>query len=147
MIPSQIESDSLFTDIPISSGSVHSYSFYYDKTVGSETLIFGAIDGVEQRPRDVNKFLSYSKPTETRTTLPAGTTTYSLMIFYGESTIPSSFKAELNGVDITSWFSPIAGNSEVVDIVGLQAGSNSLLLTIDDATSRTDRDRLVFLVK
>ncbi|MHC4269536.1 MAG: hypothetical protein ACYSTS_13835, partial [Planctomycetota bacterium] len=138
------QSDSFFTDIPISSGSVHSYSFYYDKTIGSETLIFGAIDGVGQRPRDVNKFLSFSNPIKSRTTLPAGTSTFPLTILYGKSTIPSSFKAKLNGVDITYLFSPAVGSNEVV-IIDLQAGRNVLLLSIDGEGHATDRERLVFL--
>ena len=99
-----------------------------------------------QRPRDVNKLLSYSNPTESWTTLPAGTTTYQLMLFYGEAIVPSSFKATLNGVDITSWFSPTAGNSDIVNI-DLQAGRNVLLLSIDGEGHATDRERLVFLVQ
>jgi hypothetical protein len=139
-------SNILVTDVPISTGIVHSYMLNYDKTVGAKIEIFGSYDVGGQRPRDVNKLLSYSNPTESRITLPAGTSTYPLMIFYGEAIVPSSFKAELNGVDITSWFSPTAGNSDIVNI-DLQAGRNVLLLSIDGDGHATDRERLVFLVQ
>ncbi len=55
-------------------------------------------------------------------------------------------KAELNGVDITSWFSPTAGNSDIVNI-DLQAGRNVLLLTVYGNSHGADKERLVFLVQ
>ena len=96
-----------FEDISINQGEIHTYSFYYPKTVGADISI--GYDGGGQRPSDVNRFLSYMRPSERQTTLPAGTTTYNMIISYGDTIIPSTFNAELNGMDITSLFNPAPG--------------------------------------
>jgi hypothetical protein len=84
------------------------------KTVGADISI--GFDGGGQRPRDVNKFLSYARPSKRQTTLPAGTTNYIMIILYGDTIIPSTFNAELNGMDITSLFNPAPGGTEAVTL-------------------------------
>jgi hypothetical protein len=141
-------STELFEDMPISSGQVHVYGFYFAKTVGAEIEVTGSFDGGGQRPRDVNKFLSYSSPTASRTALPTGTTTYPLMIFYGKTVLPASFRAELNGADISTWFHPTPGGHEFVSLP-VQPGRNVLVLSVDGNLPNrvaTDTDRLVFIV-
>ncbi len=137
-----------FKDMPITLGDIHNYAFYFAKTVGSEVEVSGGFDGGGQRPRDVNTFLSYSSPTASRTALPAGTTTYPLMIFYGKTILPTSFRAELNGADISTWFHPTPGGHELVSLP-VQPGRNVLVLSVDGnlpTRVATDTDRLVFLV-
>ena len=88
------------------------------------------------------------RPSERQTTLPAGTTTYNMIISYGDTIIPSTFNAELNGMDITSLFNPAPGGTEAVTL-NLSQGRNTLVLSVDaNLTNRIagDKDRLVFIV-
>ena len=108
-----------------------------------------SFNGGGQRPTDVNLFLTYAQPTDSPVALPVGTSTFSVMLAYSAATIPTTFSATLNGVDITSSFHPQPGSFETVTIP-LQSGRNDLLLSIDgtrtDGHVATDRDRLVFNV-
>ena len=146
--PDLTPSQALFTDVPITPGAVHAYSFEYTKEIGGTIDPSGGFDGGGQRPRDVNKFLTYGAPTESRVDLPAGTTSYSILVFYGSTTIPSSFSAELNRTDITYLFNPTPGGVDNVEIP-LVSGLNVLKLLIEgNLPKRTarDTDRLVFIV-
>jgi len=135
--------------IPISPGIIHTYILNYSRKAGSEIEVCGVFDGKGQRPRDVNKFLSFSNPTQVTTELPQGITTFDLFIFYDQPIIPETFKAELNRQDITSLFSPSPGGAETVRL-NLASGRNTLVLSVDGllASGRqaTDSDRLVFIV-
>ncbi|MDP2306590.1 MAG: choice-of-anchor Q domain-containing protein [Pseudomonadota bacterium] len=67
---------------------------------------------------------------EPDTFLPAGTTSFALIVHYGPALAPERFVAKLNGQDITSLFdSGIDGSYEVVDIP-LQEGLNRLILQV-----------------
>ena len=128
---------------------VNKFLFHYDSTNIKSGTLSGGFDGGGQRPKDVNKFLTYANPSDSQTDLPAGTTTFPLMIFYGSNMITPSFKASLNGVDITSLFNPNPGSHETVPI-NLAAGRNVLSLSTDGnlpTRVATDTDRLVFIVK
>jgi len=109
-----------------------------------------SFDGGGQRPTDVNLFLTYANPTNTSNTLPAGVSTFDVMIAYSATTNPATFSATLNGVDITSSFHPQPGTFETVKIF-LQSGRNDLLLSIQgtrtDGNVATDKDRLVFIAQ
>ena len=108
----------------------------------------GNFDGKGQRPADVNKFLSYVNLTKSTTTLPAGTTNFSLIIIYDKNIIPSTFTAELNGVDVKSLFHPIPGSAESVTL-NLEQGRNTLVLSVEGKPPNRvarDTDRLVFIV-
>lgn len=138
-----------FRNLSITQNAIHSYSFTYSKSVGSKTNFFGGFDGGGQRPKDVNKFLSYVNPSESQTTLPAGTTTFPFHIFYGNTIIPGTFKAELNGVDISSSFNPAQGGDQVV-MLNITSGRNVLVLSVNGQLPTrvaTDTDRLVFKVQ
>ncbi len=104
-------------------------------------------DGGGQRPRDVNKFLTYSNPTDSPVTLPPDISVFPLSLAYGPTTIPATFSATLNGTDISGLFHPQAGTFETV-MVPLASGKNLLVLQIDGTVSSgrvaTDTDRLVF---
>lgn len=146
--PELNSSQAVFTDIPITPGAIHSFSFNYTKTVGDVIEPGGGFDGGGQRPSDVNKFLSYGSPGETRVQLPVGTTSYSVLVFYSDAMVPASFSATLDRVDVSSWFNPVAGGSELVNIP-LQPGQNVLKLSVEGQLPTriaTDTDRLVFIV-
>lgn len=139
---------STVADIPIAAGGVHAYAFDAPIQPGQPLPLRGGFDGGGQRPRDVNKFLSYSTVSGNRTDLPAGTTALPLLIFYDAATLPGSFTAVLNGVPITSSFHPVSGGFESVSIP-LRRGINTLQLTIDgNASGRvaTDSNGLTFRV-
>lgn len=106
-------------------------------------------DGKGQRPADVNSFLSYLKPLEAQTTLPQGQSAYYLLIFYGKTIQPQTFKATLNGADISGSFHPNPDSSDAVKL-NLQQGRNTLVVSVDgirnDGRKATDTDRLVFIV-
>ncbi|HEV2863309.1 MAG TPA: C39 family peptidase [Pyrinomonadaceae bacterium] len=135
-----------YVGIATAPGVVHTYQVEFSKAAGSVLVTGGGFDGGGQRPRDVNKFLSYAQPAASNTALPAGTTSYQLLVFYGRGVIPSTFRAQLNGADVTSLFSPSPGGSQAVRLP-LQRGRNVLQLSIDgNLPSRVaaDSDRLVF---
>lgn len=141
-------SEQQYADIITAPGVVHTYKIEFSKSPGSQLVTTGGFDGGGQRPRDVNKFLSYAQPSDANTALPAGTTSYQLLVFYGAGVIPSTFRAQLNGADVTSLFSPSPGGSQAVALP-LQSGRNVLQLSVDGNLPNrvaTDSDRLVFEV-
>jgi hypothetical protein len=106
-------------------------------------------DGKGQRPADVNSFLGYEQPTQVQTDLAAGTSDYTVHIYYGKRIDPASFTAELNKQDISQHFSPYPFSNQEVEIP-LQQGRNVLVLSIEgargDGRKAKDTDRLVFIV-
>jgi len=134
----------------LSGGAVAEYKINYDSSsVNNSTVTPELFDGKGQRPVDVNTFLAYAGPTQGRTNLTAGQTTYDVAIYYGETIQPGTFKATLNSADITGSFNPEAGKSELVTIP-LQIGRNTLILSVNgirnDGRKATDTDSLVFIV-
>lgn len=97
----------------------------------------------------VNEFLAYSNLVATRTILPANAKGFDLAVKYGNTTLPGTFAATLNGVNVTPSFRPSPGAFDVVRIP-LVKGRNKLLLSIEGlkpsgAQSR-DTDSLTFIV-
>ncbi|MBU4405446.1 MAG: hypothetical protein KKG79_07540 [Acidobacteria bacterium] len=141
-----------FTLVPISPNNVHIYGFKYQLTPSSEiqfNALEGNFDGKGQRPSDVNKFISYVTPTQSRTTLPAGEKMYGLVLIYDKAIIPATFAAILNGRDIKDLFKPQPGQAEAVWLM-LDPGSNTLVISVDgnlENRAATDTDRLVFIVQ
>ncbi|HEX9493458.1 MAG TPA: hypothetical protein VGA33_09340, partial [Thermoanaerobaculia bacterium] len=134
--------------IPTATNLVQSYTFTFNHADAAQSALSGGFDGGGQRPRDVNKFLSYGNPSASQTTLPAGTTAFALVIFYANGILPATFTADLNGVSLTSLFHPAAGTSEVVNLP-LASGRNVLKLSVDGQLPTrvaTDTDRLVLQV-
>ena len=141
------ETKRFIEDITIQTGEEHSYSFNYSKEPDTPIELI-AFDGKGQRPRDVNKFLTYIQPTSGRIHLASGTTTYNMIMCYSPLVLPNTFSAVLNGNDISSIFSPQPGDVEVVEI-NLESGRNVLILSIKGTANNKiskDTDRLTFLV-
>jgi hypothetical protein len=117
-----------------------------DGLVSISNILF---NGKGQKPDDVNLFLGYLQPSDSQTDLAAGTTGYSVHLYYGETVDPATFTAELNRQDITSLFSPKPFTDEEVEIP-LHHGRNTLVLSIagtrKDGRKARDTDRLVFIV-
>jgi len=106
-------------------------------------------NGGGQSPAEVNPFLRYVTPTDTRTKLPAGTTSAWVTVVYGDTTNAASFTAEFNGVDVRSRFHPAPGAIESVKFE-LTPGTSKVQLSIQGKTSSgrvaRDTDTLTFLV-
>lgn len=129
-------------------GQKESFSLTYSSQVGSPLKFSGGFDGGGQRPRDVNRFLTYVRPASSSVDLPAGTTSYAVNIYYGAAILPWTFAATLNGLDVAPRFHPEPNTSEVVTL-DLQTGSNVLKLSIDGtlgSRTATDSDRFVFKI-
>lgn len=138
-----------FRDLSISPGVTHTYNFSYSQEAPQQTSVEGGFAGGGQRPRDVDKFLSYANPSEKQVTVPRGTSTFSLNIFYGEDTVPGSFSAEFNRKDISSKFNPVPGTNEIVTL-NLSSGRNVIVLSMDGQLPKrvaTDTDRLVIKIE
>lgn len=133
-------------DIPTSPGAIQTFTFTTPIVTGQGFPLSGGFDGGGQRPRDVNHFLSYGNPTTGKVTLPTGTTTFPLLIFYDPRNVAGSFSAVLSTIDVSALFKPVPGTFEVVNIP-LQSGSNVLKLSMDGNLGTrvaTDTDRLEF---
>lgn len=141
-------SDITIPDIPISKGDRHFYNFSYPS---SEAIfkISGNFDGGGQRPKDVNKFLSYGNITKSHVDLSFDMRNIKLLIFYNNSILPQTFKAKLNDKDITSTFNPVPGKFEAIDLI-LVKGKNTLILSVEGTLSNghiaRDTDRITFKV-
>lgn len=147
--PSFQQTGTALQDIPTSPGAIQTFTFTTPIVTGQSFPLSGGFDGGGQRPRDVNHFLSYGNPTTDKVTLPTGTSTFPLLIFYGTQNVVGSFSAVLNGTDVSTLFNPTPGTFEVINIP-LQAGSNVLKLSMDGNLGTrvaTDTDRLVFDVQ
>ncbi|RPI27335.1 MAG: hypothetical protein EHM61_08820 [Acidobacteria bacterium] len=135
-------------DVPIYTGERQSWVLQVSASVTEPQTAGGGYDGGGQRPRDVNKLLSYVRPTDNRVDLPAGSTGYDLVINCGLMVSPNTFSATLNGMDISALFKPTAAGREVVHLA-LGRGTNVLLLSIEGQVGSRmarDSDRLVFRV-
>ena len=125
---------------PVAMGDRFRYTIVYDSKPGAVPQRLGGFDGGGQRPRDVNRFLTYLMPISGTTKLPAGTTEARIAINYG---------ATLNGVDVTASFHPAPDAQEAVRLP-VSSGSNVLKLSIAGLAGRrtaTDSDRLLFDVQ
>lgn len=134
-----------YDSVPVTAGQVSTYQLLYSGTDdGEQPKIRGGFPGGGQRS-DVDQFLAYANPSQRQTTLPAGTTTFALMITYRETVDPSTFQVELNRTDISGLFNPRPGEMEVVNLP-LARGRNVLNLSIEGMAGKrvaTDKDRLV----
>jgi len=137
-------------------GKVDNYEILYSSAPGSQVRAFfvgsseiPVFDGKGQRPTDVNKFLQYFNPMQARTELPLGTSSFNLIIIYGNTIKRETFTAVLNGKDIRGKFNPLPGKSEIVNLP-LTKGSNTLVLSVKglrmDGRTAEDTDRLTFIV-
>lgn len=98
---------------------------------------------------DVNAFLTYVSTQQSTTPLSPGTTSYTLIVKYGDTTDSATFSAVLNRVDVSTLFDPAPGAIDIITIP-LDPSRNVLKLSIDglrtDLRTATDSDTLVFKV-
>ncbi len=103
-----------------------------------------AVAGRGQRA-DVNDFLKFLNPLETRISLPISVSSYPIAVKYGPTIY--TFQAVLNGLDITGFFHPGEVESETVAIP-IYPGRNILKFKVDGTVGgriATDRDTLTII--
>lgn len=103
--------------------------------------------GGGQQPAEVNRFLAYAAPHESRNNVPANSS-YTVIVYYGETINPSTFRATLDETDITGRFHPAPGGVDAVEI-SLATSTTKLHLSVDGTKASggkaTDSDTLTFL--
>lgn len=117
-------------------------------TIGpSEITDADLFDGGGQQPAEVNKFLRYLQPRDTRSKVAANTM-FTVLVYYGKTILPATFSASLDGVDITSRLHPAPGGADLIKVpIGVSA--TKLHLSVDGMKASggkgTDSDTLTFL--
>lgn len=141
-------SQTVFPPLPTAPGTVNTFTIHMDLASGVAPSFSGAFDGGGQRPKDVNKFLTYANPVASQTTAAAGATSFPVIIFYAPAVLQNTFSATANGVSITNLFQSLPGTFEAVN-VPVQSGRNVIEFKIDGTLpnrTATDTDRLVIQV-
>jgi hypothetical protein len=123
--------------IPTAQGLVHKFAFNYSSPFSSSTpgpvAITGALSGNGSNA-EANLFLTFANPATLGSLVPAHMNNFPLLVFYGPTTNPATFGASLNGQNVSSLFSPVAGGWQSVNLPLLN-GANSITLQISGTTS------------
>ena len=102
--------------------------------------------GGSNNPAVVDRFLAFRAPTEKTTTLTAGQKAI-VIIKFGPTTLPGTFSATWNGVDVTSQFAVKPGSFAAVQLEP-KSGKNILAMSINGTKSggqrATDSDKLIW---
>lgn len=134
--------------IAIAANTTNGYKLSFDKTSPTAGLISGGFEGAAQ-PGELNELLTYGTVSGNVTALPAETSSFALLVFYGPTLVPDMFSATLNDADVSNLFKPVPGRHEIVGIP-LHAGRNVLRLGAMGATETDktlDEDVLEFVVE
>jgi hypothetical protein len=128
--------------IPTAPGVAHRYVFTYASAPNAPTPNLTGAWGQGAR------LLTYAHPIGPRTELPPGQRRVALIVFYAATIVPESFRATLNGVDVSPQFKPGPGGHDVVSLA-LGARTSTLTLSVSgtDTSGQTasHRDQLVFV--
>ncbi len=124
------------------------YKVKLDSVGPAELTDADFFNGVGQQPAEVNKFIRFVQPKDNRIKVPAGVTSYYVIVYYGNTIQPATFVATLNGSDITNQFHPYPGVGDAVKIP-IGPGTTKLQLEVvgtksSGGTAR-DSDTLTFL--
>jgi hypothetical protein len=127
--------------IPTAAGATHRYALRFARHGPETARLGGALVSAGQ-------LLSYAQPTAPRVEVARRQPTVTLVIFYAAGITPASFRATLDGADVTTRFTPVAGGHQVVS-VPLAADTTTLLLSVDgkgaDGETVSHADRFVFV--
>jgi hypothetical protein len=135
--------------IPTAPGVIHAYRLEYTRIPGIPMKVWGNFDGGGEALSEAEGFLTYASPTGPQTEIGAKRAGFPLVILYGPTVLPKTFKATLDSTDISSHFKPVPCGYQVIPLK-FSVGSHTLMLSVQGKTSAgemaTDIDRLVFLV-
>jgi len=85
---------------------------------------------------------------DNRVKVPAGTSVYFVIVYYGNAILPATFTATLDGADVSAQFHPVPGGSDVFR-VPIGASTTKLQLSVTGVKASggrgTDSDTLTFL--
>jgi hypothetical protein len=137
-----ISSDVEVSDIPTRPGLTHRYAFdYASAPSASPPRISGAYGEGE-------RLLTYAYPVGPHTEVVAGQASVSLIVFYAPTIVRESFRATLEGRDVSPRFRPVPGGRDVVTMP-LAPGTSTLALSVSAAMpggqTRMQTDRLEFV--
>ena len=137
-----ISSDAEVSGIPTRPGLTHRYAFEYASAPSASPPRIAGAYGEGQR------LLSYAYPAGPRTEIAAGQASVSLIVFYAPTIVRESFRATLDGRDVSARFRPTPGGRDVVTLP-LAPGTSTLALSVNGAMpggqTSTQTDRLEFV--
>jgi len=107
--------------IPTVPGAVHRYRLDCGRGAGKTLAVSGGFAPT--------KFLSLASPSGASTRVSRAQATFPVVVFYDEAILPESFRATLNGVDVSGRFRPKPANHEVVRLQ-LKPGHNEVVLSV-----------------
>ncbi len=132
------------SEIPTRAGLTHRYAFEYESApFASPSRIAGAYGEGE-------RLLTYAYPTGPRTEIAVAQASVSLIVFYAPTVVRESFRATLDGRDVSARFRPTPGGRDVVTLP-LARGTSALVLSVSAAmpggqtSTSTHTDRLEFM--
>lgn len=136
-----------YSQLPIGTGELQ----VYDLAIGSDSgddSVRGDFGGSKAQGA-TDWLLTWGRPNSEEVSLPAGAMGYDVIIAYGATVMPSTFRAHLNDKDASRLFHPTPGGLEAVR-VPLSSGRNILKVTVDGAAGSTrasDTKTLQFTVQ
>jgi hypothetical protein len=116
-------------------------------TVGPADLTDADLFDGGSQSAEVDNFLRYASPLQSRTKVPANTN-YIVIVYYGKTIIPSTFSAMLDRADVTSRFHPVPGGADAITIkIGTSTTKHHLSVvgTKLSGGTGTDSDTLTFI--
>ena len=112
--------------IPTVPGAVHRYRLECARGAKPLVRLSGAFAA--------SGLLTFASPTGASTRVSRGQTTFPVVVFFGATIVPESFRATLNGADVGRRFHPKPAEHGVVTLP-LRPGKNELVLSIQGRTA------------
>ena len=135
-----------FPELPIGTGEWQVYDFRCAVTPGQDSMR-GDFTGSEAEGA-ADDLLTWGRPRSAIVRLPPDSKAYDVIIVYGPTINPASFRAQLFRQDVTHLFHPAPQKIEPVTL-RLQPGRNILKVTVNgniDSRNAVDTDTLEFTV-
>jgi hypothetical protein len=129
-------------NLPTAAGAIHRFAVEYASTPAARPLRLTGAYGQGDR------LLTYAHPTGPRVDVAAAQSSVAVIVFYAPTIAPRSFRAMLDGRDVSGAFRPSPGEREAVTLA-VARGTHTLTLTVGGVlpdgrtSSHTDRFELV----
>jgi len=114
----------LVQGVPTAAGLVHRYRLVCARGTTEVLTLSGAFGAAG--------LLSFASPISASTRVSRAQATFPVVIFYGDTILPESFRATLNGADVRARFHPKQSGHEAVRLQ-LRPGKNELVLSVRGA--------------
>jgi hypothetical protein len=136
----------LIPNLPIGAGESQVYDFTCAAAPGQDSMR-GDFTGSEAAGA-ADDLLTWGRPGSAVVRLPSGSRAYDVIIVYGPTISPATFRAQLNEQDVSHLFHPEPQKIEPVTLP-LRHGRNILKVTVNgniDSRNAVDTDTLDFTV-